>query len=42
MAALADNVLKMVRRLEHGVGPPGSASPGLNTAGSTENEVDPV
>ena len=27
MAALAHNVLKMTRRLGHGVGPPGSASP---------------
>ena len=36
MAALAHNILKTVRRLGHGVGPPGPVSPAVATAMSSE------
>ena len=36
MAALAHNVLKMVRKLGYGIGPPGPASP--DVANATDEE----
>ena len=43
MAALAHNILKMVRRLGHGVGPPGPVSPAIATAMSSEpTKPDPA
>ncbi len=36
MAALAHNVLKMVRKLSHGVGTPGPASPAVDTIEDSE------
>ena len=39
MAALAHHVLKMVRKLGHGVGPGGPASPASVTAMSSEHAM---
>ena len=36
MAALAPNVLKMVRKLGHGIGPPGPALPAAGTVADAE------
>lgn len=39
MPALAHNVLKMVRRLGRGIGPPGPASPDAETVAGSEYTI---
>ena len=39
MAALAHNVLKMARKLRHGMGTPGPASPTVDITGDSPNNL---